>query len=80
VIATARLEWSESTDSAIFPSVLDQFGTPDERELGDYGPGRWAWYLTGARPLAAPVPAKGALWLWEWTPPADLTDLEVAAR
>jgi activating signal cointegrator 1 len=80
VIATARLEWSESTDSAIFPSVLAEYGTPDERDLGNYSPGRWAWYLTGARPLPEPVQARGALWLWEWTPPADLADGEAAAR
>ena len=80
VIATARLEWSESTDSAIFRSGIADFGTSHEWELGDYSPCRWAWYLSGARPLPAPVPATGALWLWEWTPPADLASGETAAR
>lgn len=30
-------------------------------------PGRYAWFLENVKPLAAPVPAKGALGLWEWS-------------
>lgn len=37
-----------------------------ERSFGDYAPGRWAWVLDDVRPLQAPVPARGALGLWEW--------------
>lgn len=37
-----------------------------ERAFGDYTPGRFAWLLADARPLATPIPAKGALGLWEW--------------
>jgi len=42
---------------------------PDEPELsfGDYTPGRWAWILRNVRQLSEPVPAKGALGLWECT-------------
>lgn len=40
----------------------------DEQEanLGDYGPGRWAWRL--ADPVIYPVPfsARGMLGLWAW--------------
>ena len=43
--------------------------TDRERAFGDYSPGRWAWVLEDVKPLAVPVPAKGALSLWEWTPP-----------
>lgn len=42
---------------------------PDEpeRSFGDYTPfGRYAWFLTAVRPLERPIPAKGALGLWEW--------------
>ncbi len=44
---------------------------PDEPELsfGDYTPGRFAWFLCNVRALPEPIPAKGALSLWEWTPP-----------
>lgn len=38
-----------------------------ERRYGDYTPGRWAWELTGIRPLAEPVPCRGAQGLW-WLP------------
>lgn len=37
-----------------------------ERRFGDYAPGRWAWLLADVEPEPAPVPAKGALGLWEW--------------
>lgn len=37
-----------------------------ERSFGDYSAGRWAWMLARVKPLAVPIPAKGALGLWEW--------------
>jgi hypothetical protein len=40
--------------------------TDQERAFGDYTPGRFAWLLADVRPLATPIPAKGALGLWEW--------------
>lgn len=40
--------------------------TDQERAFGDYTPGRYAWLLDYIQPIA-PVPAKGALGLWEWT-------------
>jgi hypothetical protein len=41
---------------------------PPEPELsfGDYTPGRYAWILTNVKALPEPIPAKGALGLWEW--------------
>lgn len=33
--------------------------TPLERSLGHFGPGRFAWHLTGPRRLAKPIPWKG---------------------
>lgn len=37
-----------------------------ERAFGDYSPGRYAWLLADVRPLPEPIPAKGALGLWDW--------------
>jgi hypothetical protein len=43
-----------------------------EFSLGDYKPGRYAWILEDVRQFPEPIPAKGALglweWMWEWTP------------
>ncbi len=41
---------------------------PDEPELsfGDYTPGRYAWLLADIRALPEPIPARGALGLWEY--------------
>jgi hypothetical protein len=39
-----------------------------ERAFGNYDHGRWAWLLADIEPLPEPVPAKGALSLWEWEP------------
>jgi hypothetical protein len=43
---------------------------PDEPELwfGNYESGRYAWILDDVRQFAEPIPAKGALGLWEWEP------------
>ena len=46
-----------------------------EFSFGDYTPGRFAWILSDVHRLTAPVPARGRLGLWEWTPP----DLRVEA-
>lgn len=50
--------------------VVSFFLPPAEPELsfGDYSPGRFAWRLENVQVLPEPVPAKGALSLWEWTP------------
>lgn len=37
-----------------------------ERHFGDFTPGRFAWFLENVKVLAEPIPAKGALSLWEW--------------
>jgi hypothetical protein len=39
--------------------------TAQERLLGNYEPGRFAWILEGVRRLLYPTPARGALGLWE---------------
>jgi hypothetical protein len=45
----------------------------NEVAFGDWTPGRYAWLLANVRPLAEPIPARGAQGLWRWEPPADLT-------
>jgi hypothetical protein len=45
-----------------------ELDTPQERAFGDYSPGRWAWIIEDVKMLAEPIPAKGALSLWEWVP------------
>ena len=50
---------------------------PDaERAFGNYAPDRWMWGLADVQVLPEPVPAKGALGLWQWQPPVGL---EIAA-
>lgn len=43
--------------------------TNRERAFGDFSAGRFAWLLADVRSLATPIPARGQLGLWEWTPP-----------
>lgn len=40
--------------------------TVEEKAFGDYADGRWAWLLANIKILPEPIPAKGALSLWEW--------------
>lgn len=40
--------------------------TDQERAFGDYSAGRWVWLLSNIRALPKPIPARGALGLWEW--------------
>lgn len=43
--------------------------SPRERAFGDYTPGRFAWLLGAGYGLDDPIPARGALSLWEWDAP-----------
>ena len=43
--------------------------SPQEIAFGDYGVGRFAWFLRDIQPLAVPIAAKGSLGLWEWDAP-----------
>lgn len=51
---------------ASYPVVIPPFQDDHERAFGDYAPGRYAWLLTDVQMLPEPIPAKGALGLWEW--------------
>lgn len=53
--------------SSKYFSVQIPPGEP-EYSFGDYTSGRYAWILTNVQPLPKPIPARGALGLWEWTP------------
>ena len=65
VVATCRL-------ASIIPTSRVKGLTNQERAFGDYSPGRYAWILEDVKPLAVPIPVKGALSLWEWNAPVDL--------
>jgi len=70
------------SDSDIPASLYPRFArrAEQERAFGCYAPGRWAWVIDNVRALADPIPARGQLALWEWTPPANLLDLLHVSR
>ena len=39
-----------------------------ERKMGDWSPGRYAWKITDVHVFTTPVTATGKQGLWEWTP------------
>lgn len=47
------------------PENIALIGAP-ERDFGFYEPGRYMWFLTGAKWLKEPILAKGQLRLWEF--------------
>lgn len=56
-------------------AARDIYRIPDERHLGNYGPGRFAWITRDVRRLAKPIPFCGSLGLRDL--PADV---EAAVR
>jgi activating signal cointegrator 1 len=73
VIATCMLAnvFEIEENRFAYPSWSKFYIPPDEPELsfGDYTPGRFAWILEDVKRLLEPIPAKGALGLWEWRKP-----------
>lgn len=70
----AVLCWCELTDvvrtsGVMCASLLANRGA-EERLLGNYTPGRAAWVLGDIRRFTTPIPATGALGLWDWDAPA----------
>ncbi len=66
VIATAEIaEILPTGPGRLFPARLSD----QELAFGDYSEGRYAWQFVNVQPLPEPVPAKGALGLWEWPSP-----------
>jgi activating signal cointegrator 1 len=63
IVATCQLRACHRTEELMVP-ISEQ-----ERAFGDYTPGRWAWVLSDGRALPEPIPARGALGLWDWTQP-----------
>jgi activating signal cointegrator 1 len=62
IIATCRLvECLHATD---VDCLTDQ-----ERALGDYSPGRYAWVFEDIEPLEKPVPCRGFQSLFDWPQP-----------
>lgn len=58
VVGTCQIVEMNSTNDMPDVSIT-------ELACGDYSPDRWAWQLYKVKPLAAPVPCRGALSLWE---------------
>ena len=73
VLATVMLCGCFEMGSLLAPCTADllaSFKVPTwpESAFGDFMRGRFAWYLDHLERLAEPIPAKGALGLWEWKP------------
>jgi activating signal cointegrator 1 len=64
VLGTVMLEDCKSVDE-LYEFIQGRAGAR-ERLLGDYGPGRFGWILRHPTAFAEPVPAAGALSLWNW--------------
>lgn len=50
----------------------DYLSNLQDEAFGDFSPGRFAWVLEQPVRFAEPIPARGALGLWDWQPPQDL--------
>ena len=72
-----RCEWAEMPRGAIIATgelvdcieITPSFSaslSQDERDLGHFAPGRYAWKLANVHLLPDPVPAKGKQGLWNW--------------
>jgi hypothetical protein len=60
------VECGRITDDGVLFANGRYYPETPEHEFGDYTPGRYAWLLSNTRALPEPIPAKGALGLWEY--------------
>lgn len=64
VVAVANLIDCRSTDDEDFGWPPAEGSTEDD--FGDFGPGRYGWFLSDVRRIEPPIPAKGAQGIWRW--------------
>jgi hypothetical protein len=64
VLAVAQLVACVSTSTLRIPGGVYPL-SDDELAFGDFSPGRYAWILSNVQRLLEPIPARGALGLWE---------------
>jgi hypothetical protein len=57
---------TSSDDDSLFSGLLGDEWPESELAFGDFSPGRFAWHLKNIRALENPIPARGALGLWDW--------------
>jgi hypothetical protein len=71
IIATCELIDILPTEArGCLSGVFDDYpelDTERERAFGDYSPNRFGWILKNVRAFETPIPAKGALSLWDWS-------------
>ena len=73
VVATVTLVGCFKMGTADAPCTADLTRHFDvshfpECRFGDFSEGRFAWVFDNLKKLHEPIPAKGALGLWEWKP------------
>ena len=61
IVARTALRRCQRTET-----LLSNGLSPLEQRLGDYAAGRWGFVFGDIERLAVPIPAKGALGLWDW--------------
>jgi hypothetical protein len=74
IIATCELVHIKQMDEVIvFPGCKsyaynghEWLFSKEEKAFGEYSVGRYMWLLENIIALPSPIPAKGALSLWEW--------------
>lgn len=75
VLATCELVDVLPTESiGCLSGVFDDYAelnTPQEWYFGNFDPGRYGFVLENIKVLREPIPARGALGLWEWENPLD---------
>lgn len=57
---------------SIHPTATLKGLTADERAVGNFAPGRFAWKLANVRELGKPIPVKGGQGLFKWTGVIDV--------
>ena len=81
--ASAMFPWKFPTGKVLAIGMLEEIQyteqvkeslTLQEQAFGNYTPGRHAWRFSAIYSLKTPIPVQGALWLWNWTPPAPFWD------
>lgn len=73
VVAIARFGGAVWTQNRYGPHPRLLHLAYQERAFGNYVAGRYAWFLDNVQPIVEPVPARGALGLWDWEQPVVIT-------
>lgn len=77
MIAKVNLWKMSHTEDIVDYDLFEELGSKFDEDFGDYTDGRFGWILNQVKRYTEPIPASGAMGLWDWYEPEGVSLIDV---